>query len=321
MKKLKVLVLSGGISSEHEVSLCTGKMVTSSLDKTKYDVESAIIEKNGKWHFSFSKEILDIEDSLKLIREKDFDIVFIALHGEFGEDGKMQALFDSIGQKYTGSKKEASKKGLDKALSNQVFEKSGLAVPKYFISSKDDKELAQSIGFPLVVKPLKGGSSLGVSIVDNNEKLVDALEEAFEFEDNVMVQEFIEGREFSCGVLEKEGKAFPLLPTEIIPLKSKFFDFKAKYEIGGSNEVTPPDLSSTQIAEIQKLAQKAHDALGCQGISRTDFILKDGKFYVLEINTLPGMTETSIVPQEAKALGIDFKELLDLIITAGLKES
>lgn len=318
MAKISILVLSGGVSSEHGVSLKTGQMVYDELDRDKYKVEKAVISQSGKWLFSFRDGECDIISALDILAKSDFDIVFIALHGEFGEDGKIQKLFDKIGQKYTGSGKDASALGLDKDLSNKRFKEIGLSVPLYKIISRESIADIDNLNFPLVVKPLKGGSSIGISIVNDQAELNDALDKAFDLEVQAMVQQFIAGREFTCGVIEQENKRpVPLPPTEIIPISSNFWDYEGKYE-GGSKEVTPPNLPEDKIKEIRDIVIRVHKAFNCKGVSRTDLILRDDVFYVIEINTLPGMTSTSIVPQEAQAMGIGFSELLDLIINASL---
>jgi D-alanine-D-alanine ligase len=172
---------------------------------------------------------------------------------------------------------------------------------------------------PLVVKPANRGSSVGVSIIDDWQKLPKAIQAAKKYSQKIIFQEYIKGREFTCGVIEKLTKIIPLAPTEIVPVGSPFFDYKAKYTTGASQEITPPNLSSLKIKEIQKIAVKVHKLIGCGGYSRTDMIMNEkGDFYVLEINTLPGMTETSIVPQGAKAAKITFPELLDIIVEAAL---
>ncbi|MEK7590156.1 MAG: D-alanine--D-alanine ligase [Patescibacteria group bacterium] len=299
-KKLKVVILAGGPSSEHEVSLKTAGNVVAKLDKKKYDVEQIIISKNGEWPI--------LPDKLAA------DVVFIAMHGAYGEDGTVQSILEKANIPYTGSDAVASKLGMDKRKSSEIFSSNGLLVPESFDVSR--------CKFPVVIKPADGGSSVGVAIVETADKLQEAIKEASKHSSEILAQEYIEGRELTCGVLDDGlGNVTALPPTEIIPVARKFFDYQAKYIAGASREVTPPDLSEKIIKTIQEIALKAHKIIGCSGMSRTDVIIKNSdpsKIYVLEINTIPGLTETSLLPQEALAAGISFSELLDRIIIAAL---
>lgn len=317
MEKIKVLLIYGGPSSEHEVSIKSGKMVSAYLDRKRYFVDEVLIARNGVWNFSPKKK-LKIEHALKFIDHKKYDVAFVALHGFFGEDGLVQAALSSIGLPFTGSDMISSAMAMDKAHSNELYKRYGLHVPRFqVIDRAGDNTKSAKIKIPFVVKPVGGGSSVGTNIVHNKSQEANALRSAFKVADKIMVQEYIAGREFTCGVIEKNGQPISLVPTEIIP-KSAFFDYKAKYDPEGSREITPPDLSSFKIKELQALALKAHKLLGCKGMSRSDFILKGSKFYILETNTIPGMTATSLLPQGAKAAGIDFSELLDLIIQSAI---
>jgi D-alanine-D-alanine ligase len=310
LKKLRVLVLCGGPSTEHEVSLKTAKIVLGNLDRTKYIPEICVIDKEGSWKIG-NQPAIDITEALKKV--KKFDFVFIAMHGAFGEDGRIQAFLEWIGMPYSGSGVASSAMAMDKNVSNILYAAHGLRVPKYIIV--DENTTKQAIRFPppFVIKPIDGGSSVGVSIVKNKNE--------FEIYGRAMIQEYKAGREFTCAVIEDaKGNPFALPPTEIIPRGATFFDYHAKYEVGGSTEITPPQLPIKRIKELQKLALDAHQILGCSGISRSDFILSKGKFYILETNTIPGMTETSLLPQAAAVAGIDFRTLLDMIIAAGLRK-
>lgn len=303
--KIRVAVLMGGPSAEHEISLKSGRMVLANLDRKKYWARGVRITKKGKWPV--------IPTELK----KKFDVVFIAMHGEYGEDGKVQTILGKYRIPYTGSGARASQIGMDKIKSSRLFEEAGLSVPEFAVVGGVRKLM---FNFPVVVKPADRGSSVGVSVVRNIQELPAALRLAQQHSRKLMVQKFIKGRELTCGVLDINGQPQALPPTEIIPKGGKFFDYKAKYTAGGSNEITPARLTREQTVEIQGIAVKAHKAIGARGMSRTDFILdEDDKAYVLEINTIPGLTETSLLPQEAKAEGISFPALLDLIIRAALK--
>lgn len=294
--------MAGGPSSEHEVSLKSADNVVEKLDKKKYDIQQIIISKKGEWPVAPDKLAADI--------------IFIAMHGAYGEDGTIQSILEKIDAPYTGSDVVASRLGMDKRKSSEIFAKNGLLVPDYFAISQ--------CKFPAVVKPADGGSSVGVTIVETADYLQEAIKEASKHSRDILIQEYIEGRELTCGVLDDGlGNAIALPPTEIIPVARKFFDYQAKYIVGASREVTPPDLSEKTIKIIQDIALKAHKAIGCSGMSRTDVIIKNSessKIYVLEINTIPGLTETSLLPQEALAAGISFAELLDKIISAALNK-
>lgn len=317
-KKLKVLVIGGGLSSEHEVSLKTSRMVAENLDVQEYDVKSVIIQKDRKWKFGKGKP-LELGAAITKIGRANFDFVFIALHGAFGEDGRIQALLEWIDLPYVGSGVLASALAMDKQMTNIIYSTVGLRVPPSVVLNGPSAKVP-SISFPVVVKPVDGGSSVGVSIVKKKEELALALKTAFKESRRVMLQKYIKGKELTCGVIESApGEAFALLPTEIVPRVATFFDYHEKYAMQGSLEITPARIPEAQIREVQKLALSAHGALGCRGMSRSDFILDDKKFYILETNTIPGMTEASLLPKAAAAIGISFPSLLDLIIDSGLK--
>ena len=251
---------------------------------------------------------------------KTFDFVFIAMHGVFGEDGRIQALLEWINVPYSGSGVLSSAMAMDKGISNDLYRAVGMNVPHYVVFNRNDRKGKYNFEIPAVIKPVDGGSSVGVSIAKSKQEFNKALKKAFKENERLMVQQFIKGREFTCGVLEdRKGRAFALPPTEIIPKSSKFFDYKAKYSVGGSQEITPAHLPKMMTKKMQAMALKAHQVLGCRGMSRSDFILKGSTFYILETNTIPGMTQTSLLPQAAKAAGISFSEMLDLIISAGLR--
>jgi D-alanine-D-alanine ligase len=318
-KSLKVLVVGGGLSSEHEVSLKTSKMIIKNLDVGKYDAHLVIIGKDGKWRFGKNKPV-DIGAAITKISRAKFDFVFIALHGVFGEDGRIQALCEWLDIPYDGSGVLASALAMDKQMANVIYSESSLRVPPYVVVDEQSVRLAK-ISFPVVVKPVDGGSSVGISIVKIEKEMSNALKSAFRESQRVMVQKYIKGKEITCGIIEdNEGRPFALPPTEIVPRDAVFFDYHAKYATGGSSEITPARIPSLQIKEVQKLAIRAHNALGCRGMSRSDFILSKGKFYILETNTIPGMTDASLLPKAAAAGGISFPALLDMIIDAGLRK-
>ena len=304
-RKKKIAVLMGGPSSEHEVSLWSGKMVVKHLDKRTYQVEPIVITKNNEWPIK--------------PKDLDCDVAFIAMHGEYGEDGRVQSLLQKHNIPYTGSDHKASKLAMDKARASKVLEKTGLTSPAFVTFKKGNMKVSWNnllkLGLPVVVKPVDLGSSVGTNIVRTIGKLAPAINDALQHSDRVMIQRYIKGREFTCGVVEQKGQVAALPPTEIITKKQKFSDFKAKYTPGASKEITPPNLPKELIDLIQEKAVLAHQSLGCSSYSRVDFLMdKDNRVYFLEVNTLPGLTKTSLLPQAAKKAGIDFPKLLDIII-------
>lgn len=317
-KKTRVAVLVGGPSSEHEVSLKSGAVVARALDPSKYEARRVTIDKRGEWEIP--PETL----------AKQSDVAFIAMHGTYGEDGTVQRMLEDLGMAYTGSDALASALGMNKFLSTRHFRLHGLPIPVSILVSRGEwgrrptkvmQEIRYYVGYPLVVKPNNQGSSVGVSVVSNEEGLGKALEEVFLVSREALAQQFIEGRELTCGVLDYgwPESAYPLLPTEIIPRISSFFDYRAKYEPGGSLEITPPHLPDPIIRVVQRMAVTAHRAIGCSGFSRTDMLLNGrGEVYLLEVNTIPGLTEQSLLPKAAEASGIPFREMLHRVIGAAL---
>lgn len=322
-KKLKIGVLMGGPSSEHEVSLATGQNILENLDKTKYEPVVVKISKASKWFLSGKPTSQG--DALT-----GCDVVFNALHGTFGEDGKVQGILEHAGIKYTGSGIAGSAIAMDKFHSRELFKLAGLNTPKTLKLKKGENYMARVSFFvnkivklPVVIKPCSNGSSVGVQIVDDLSKLEKAVVAAFKLDKFVLVEEFIRGRELTCGVLENFGnESIAALPvTEIIPVKNhKFFNYEAKYKAGHSNEITPAPIDEVLTRKVQDIAIRAHQVLGCSGYSRTDMILKNGNgtIYILETNTLPGLTKNSLLPKAAQTAGLTFSQLLDKIISNSL---
>ena len=315
IKLIKVGVLMGGPSAEHEVSLATGQNVLQYLDRSKYEPVAVKILKTGKW-------LLNGKFTTPDKAVKECDVIFNALHGYYGEDGKVQALLEHSKVRYTGSGVGASAIAMDKFHSRELFKLAGLNVPKTMKITKGENYSARLQFFvnkitklPVAVKPCSNGSSVGVSIVENLVALDKAVAAAFKFDKEVLVEEFIKGRELTCGVLDPSG-ALPV--TEIIPLKDhKFFNYQAKYKNGHANEITPAPLDDILYKKAQEIAVKAHQILACRGYSRTDMLLKNGNgtIYVLETNTLPGLTKNSLLPKAAASAGLSFSQLLDHIIS------
>lgn len=327
-KIIKVGVLTGGPSSEHEVSLNTGQNVIENLDKTKYQSAVIKISKAGKWFLN--GKLVEQSEALR-----GHDVVFNALHGTFGEDGKVQGILEHNGIKYTGSGIAGSAIAMDKFYSREIFKLAGLNTPRTIKLKKGENYMARLNFFvnkisklPIVVKPCSNGSSVGVQIIEDLSKLEKAVAVAFKLDKFVLVEEFIKGRELTCGVLEgftsltcnnDEVGALPV--TEIIPVKNhKFFNYDAKYKSGHSNEITPAPIDEVLTKKAQDIAIRAHQILGCRGYSRTDMILKNGNgtIYVLETNTLPGLTKNSLLPKAAYVAGLTISQLLDKIIESSL---
>ncbi len=318
-KKIKIGVIYGGRSSEHEVSISTAKQILKALDKKKYSTFPVYISKTGQW----PKEIK--LDSL----QKKMDLAFIAMHGSNGEDGKIQGFFETLGIPYTFSGVLASSLAMDKYRSQQML--AGLSVKspesvlvtRYAFSHNKQNVIRElkHLGQILIVKPNQLGSSVGVQKIFNKPDAVSAaLKSAFKFDEEVLVQRFIKGREVTASVLGNDRpKALPLV--EIIPKakNSVFYDYTAKYEENGSEHLIPAKFSKLIAKDIETAAVLAHLTFGCRGASRSDFIVTDSQeIYYLETNTIPGMTPTSLFPQAAAHSGINFSKLLDTLIQLAL---
>jgi len=344
-KKINVAVLLGGTSTEHEISLLTGTTVINALDKNKYNIKPVKIEKNGTWlvpngyikensNFEFrisNFEFLNFNTGLALnsIKKANVDVVFIALHGKFGEDGTIQGLLDLAGIPYTGSGVMASALAMNKVKSMEIFKFHGLKVPPYLVFDKIQfqdnlveiiNEIKTKLGFPCVLKPTDGGSSAGVYILKSEKEIKQAVRKAFEVTNKLMFQQYIKGDEVTCAVLDTGKAPIALPPTQIIPKISDFFDYKAKYTPGASEEITPARFPQKTNKKIQEISLKAHKILECSGLSRADMIVSDDDIYILETNTIPGMTQISLYPQAAEKIGLSFEVLLDKMIECALKK-
>jgi len=299
MKNL-VAVLLGGSSGEREISFLTGRACSNALKKKGYRVK----EIDGKG---------DFVSKLKKIRPK---VVFNALHGKFGEDGYVQTILDVLKIPYTHSGAVASSLAMDKAISRIIFNKNNLRTPKYFLISKDNKSSVnrkikkKRIKFPIVIKPVNEGSSLGVYICKNNFEFKKNYKKLIKEYDRILVEQYIPGKEIQVAVMGNKA----LGAIELIP-KRKFYDYRAKYSNkAGTKHIMPAPIPYKKYNEVLFLAKKAHDILGCRGITRSDFRFYKNKFYLLEINTQPGMTNLSLVPEIANYKGISFEDLVDWIV-------
>ncbi len=301
---MKVGVIAGGLSSEREVSLRSGQAVFKALEELGYQVVFIDADKNV----------------CEKIRNERIDIAFLALHGGWGENGGIQGMLEVMGIPYTGSGVLASALAMDKEATKKVFLYHEIPFPPFkTIESFYEFDFYELIPFeyPLVVKPAQEGSSVGVSIVREERELKDALYEAFKFGKKVIIEKFIEGREIHIGVLADKA----LGGVEVRP-KRGFYDYEAKYTKGLTEYILPPEIEEPIYKKLKSLALKAHKALGCDGATRIDMILsKDGNPYVLEVNTLPGMTETSLLPKIASLAGYDFKGLVKEILELALRKN
>ncbi|MCR4274822.1 MAG: D-alanine--D-alanine ligase [Candidatus Campbellbacteria bacterium] len=317
MTKIRVGVLRGGPSNEYDISLKTGKTVLDTLEREKYEPVDIFIDKAGQWH----------ADGFPLAPEhatKRVDVVFNALHGAYGEDGEVQRILESTATPYTGSRSFASALAMHKGRTKEVLAQNGIKTPPHIIfdtrtqGPSDVLEIFKTFPNPSVVKPVADGSSFGVSIVRKFDDLGEAIERASKFSPEVLIEAFVNGKEATCGVIEdfKGEKVYTLLPIEIIPPKeSAFFDSDAKYG-GGAEERCPGRFSREETQAIQDAARATHQAVGASHYSRTDcMVTPRGDVYVLEINTLPGLTSESLFPKSLNAVGVPLAHFLDHIVT------
>lgn len=353
MSKLNLAVVFGGQSGEHEVSLKSANQVMSALNKEKYNIIPIAITKKGQWLVGDKgKEYMElnlpkaseeggisVEQSqslvainqtgkeLKTFSEGDtggskIDLVLPIVHGPYVEDGKLQGMLDMLSLPYVFSGTLASALAMNKFKTKLIAKKAGLMIAKDMVLGKKYKteKIVKKLNLPVVVKPIELGSSVGISIAQTEEELKIAIDKALEHGDEVLLEQFIKGRELTVAVMgTKTPKALPVI--EIIPKVSTFFDYKAKYQSGGSEEICPAEIPDEIRKKVQRYAVKVFKALGCRDLARADFIWNEetGKIYFLEINTIPGMTATSLAPQAAKAAGMEFSEFLDKLIEGAIK--
>ena len=348
---MKIVVLAGGLSTERDVSFKTGEMVTKALRENGHqvillDVFMGYSDKEEDLTGIFDRaEAVSVKvaaipetapdlEKVKAQRKDQSDnffgpnvielcrmadIVFMALHGENGENGKIQAAFDLFGIRYTGTGYLGSALAMNKGMAKQLFLENGIPTPRG-TSLKRGEDAAKietcGIHFPCVVKPCSGGSSIGVSIVHDKAEYEQALKEAFRWENELVSEEYVKGREFSVGVIDFQ--ALPII--EIAPVEG-FYDYKNKYKAGSTVETCPAELSEQITKEMQGYAEKVAEVLGLNTYSRTDFLLdEEGRIFCLEANTLPGMTPTSLLPQEAKVTGVDFNQLCEKLIESSMRK-
>jgi D-alanine-D-alanine ligase len=350
--KLRVAVLMGGSSSEREVSLVSGQMIAKALDPDRYEVTALdtrdLFRLTGSCAPPLSAISAPPESATKRIGSAVRagaptpalapaspdrpDVVFIALHGKGGEDGTVQGMLEVLGLPYTGSGVLASALAMDKVMSKRVFKAAdipvidGIYVSQAALSGCTEgafnrfslPEIEAYPGLPLFVKPNAGGSTCGCSLVTEPAALYGAVREALKFDDTALIERYVKGTEITIGVLDFPGESLMALPViEIVP-KSEYYDYESKYAAGGSEHIIPARIPAALIDQAQEIARQCHALLGCRGVSRTDIIVSDDRLYVLEVNTIPGMTPTSLLPQAAEHAGIPFSQLLDRIIRSAI---
>jgi D-alanine-D-alanine ligase len=307
-KKLRLALIAGGLSGEREVSLKSGDAVQNALDPGKYDV-ARYDPREGLARFMKDHE--------------QIDLAFVLLHGKYGEDGSMQGFLDLLGVPYVGSGVLASAIALNKKVAKDIYRIAGLRVVEDVHLTRRTSfcvdHILEKLGASTVVKPVSGGSSLGVAVCHGREDLKEGLERAFRYDEEVLVETFLQGREITGCVLGNDVlEVLPLI--EIVPNPEYvFFDYSAKYTPGATNEICPARISATHAEAAQSTAKKAHRALGCRVWSRTDMIIHHDQVYLLETNTIPGMTETSLVPLAAKTAGLSFPQFVDRLIHLSLE--
>ncbi len=339
---MKVVVLAGGTSTERDVSLISGSLIYRALKKNGHQAilldvylgYEGDVQGIFDWDCDFTENIGKISetnpdlDAIKAMRKdggksffgpnvlnlcQEADAVFMALHGANGEDGKIQACFELLGIPYTGTDFVSAAMAMDKAISKDLFKAYGIPTPQGIRLRKGEAE-NERVPFPCIVKSCCGGSSVGVCIARDEVQYEAAKEEAFRYDNEAVIEQYIEGREFSVGVMD--GKALPII--EIAP-KQGFYDYKNKYQEGSAIETCPAELTEKQTARMQEIAEQVFAALRLKNYARMDFMMdKDGNMYCLEANTLPGMTPTSLLPQEAAVIGINFEELCEKILKQAL---
>lgn len=333
---MKIAVLFGGTSEERDVSIASAAQILPVLRRLGHEVyavdtatgrlppaeEQKMLSANVAAEPPSSSDIATMRSrattlSAEAFNIRDTDVVFLALHGGSGEDGRIQSMLELAGLAYTGSNHIASAVAMDKELSKRLFRSVGVPTANWLMAPAKADDVARALNWPVIVKPNKQGSTVGLSIVREPSQLAPAIEKAKAFDDEVMIEQFVPGREFTVGILE--GKALPV--GEIIS-GGEIFDYQAKYQAGGAREIFPADLPAAEAQVMQRYALLAHNVLKLGAYSRVDFRRDpNGNLWALEANSLPGMTATSLLPQAAKAAGITFPELLERICRGAVGQS
>lgn len=301
---MKIGVIMGGVSSEREVSLQTGQEIIRHLDRSRYDVVPLVIGQRS--------------DLITQVQQTGIDLALLALHGQYGEDGTVQGALETLGIPYTGSGILASSLCMNKQLSKQLLKVAGVNTPSGLCwqgMNEYDPQAVEQLGYPVIVKPNSGGSSIGIQLVRNEHELLPAVQEAESLGEAILIEPYIQGSELTCSILD--GEVLPIIGIQ--SAHSEWFDYRAKYEIGGAEEKViqlPPKIEQ----RVREAALTSYRQLQCKVYARVDMILREDMPYVLEVNTLPGMTANSLLPKSAAAAGINFSQLLDRIIMSSLHE-
>jgi len=325
-KKPNIAVVAGGDSSEFVVSVKSGANVLASIDIQKFNAWLVQMRGNEWFVLQGENQIAPVDKSdfsFRLNHEKiQFDFAYITIHGTPGEDGILQGYFDMLHIPYSTSNVHSSSLTFNKWFCNNYLKSFGVKMARSVKINRGEKvnnaEIIKNLGLPLFVKPNAGGSSFGITKVKTESELVQALEKAWEESAEALIEEFIGGTEFTCGLVKLGGKKVVFPVTEVIP-KNEFFDFEAKYTPGATDEITPARLPEKLYEQCKQLSAEIYDLCQCSGIVRIDFILKNKEFYFLEVNTTPGMTETSFIPQQIQAMGLTLKEIISQVIEEGLR--
>jgi D-alanine-D-alanine ligase len=328
--RLRVAVIQGGRSSEHEISLASARSVVEGLDPDRYEVRAIDIRRDGRWELTSRAgqgELGQGNGSLPVpVAGKpeplgDIDVVFPVLHGPFGEDGTVQGLLELAGVAYVGAGVAASAVCMDKDLFKAVMRANDVpVVPSVTVRRwQRDGEVANPFGFPVVIKPSRLGSSVGITIAKTAEEFSQGIELAFEHDEKILLEEYVGGVEVECSVLGNE-EPIASIPGEIVPLVSDWYDFSAKYDEGGMDLIVPPRIDADAIARVQALAVASFVASECEGMARVDFFVREnGEVLVNELNTIPGFTATSVYAKLFEASGISYPELLDRLVALALE--
>ncbi len=323
---LNIAVICGGDSGEYEISIQSGKMVAQTLDRTKY-TPYLIVVKGNTWIYTDSDgseiQLCRTDFSLPLPGSTvRFDAVFNAIHGTPGEDGKLLAYLEILDMPFTGSSSAVAAATFNKYLCKQIVSSTGIALSNEILIRSEqainEQAIIDSLGLPVFVKPNSNGSSVGVSKVTHKNELLQAIRKAFKEDEEVLVEAAIDGREFGCSVFEFQGRMMVFPVTEIITIK-EFFDYEAKYTAGLTDEITPAQIDEEMDTEIKATAAMLYRHIGCRGFVRFDFILAADALYFLEVNTVPGMTQASILPQQAAVMGISMADLFGMAIEDALR--
>ncbi|MFO7863135.1 MAG: D-alanine--D-alanine ligase [Salinivirgaceae bacterium] len=322
---VKVALVSGGYSKEDVVSFNSAKEIGKSIDKTKFVVYHILINKD-KWVYiddQKQEHAIDKNDFSVIVEGQRlyFDLVFITIHGTPGEDGKLQGYFDMIKMPYTTCNAFTSALTFNKVATKRYLQNLGVETAPYIFLRKNDaytiSDIVAKLGLPLFVKPNAGGSSFGITKVKKEQELDEAIQKAFIEDDGVLIESFIAGTEVTCGLIKTLKGDFVFPATEIVS-KNEFFDYEAKYTIGMADEITPARITDAEMKAVKSLSSQIYDDLNCRGIVRIDYLLKDNRYFLIEVNTVPGMSEASIVPQQAEAYGFTTTELFTIAMRDAL---